>query len=281
MVLVTPSVSGPLETAAEFRLEAAGAESNLAVHLAREGFDVAWAGAIGDDPLGRRLLAAIAETGVDTSFVAVDKDAPTGVYFKDPGEDSTAVYYYRAGSAASRLGPEFAHTLPLDSVRILHISGITAALSESCRALLNRLIDDRHAAGLPVSFDVNYRARLWSKDAAAPVLRELASRCDIVFVGRDEAESLWDTPTDDDIRALLPDVPRLVVKDGDVGATEYTEAGRVFVPAFPVEVVETVGAGDAFAAGYLSGLLEGADSTELLTRGHRKAAVALTTTADF
>lgn len=281
MVLVTPSVSGPLETAAEFRLEAAGAESNLAVHLAREGFDVAWAGAIGDDPLGRRLLAAIAETGVDTSFVAVDKDAPTGVYFKDPGEGSTTVYYYRAGSAASRLGPEFAHTLPLDSVRILHISGITAALSESCRALLNRLIDDRHAAGLPVSFDVNYRARLWSKDAAAPVLRELASRCDIVLVGRDEAESLWDTPTDDDIRALFPDVPRLVVKDGDVGATEYTEAGRVFVPAFPVEVVETVGAGDAFAAGYLSGLLEGADSTELLTRGHRKAAVALTTTADF
>lgn len=281
MVLVTPNVPGPLETSAEFRLEAAGAESNLAVHLAREGFEVAWAGAVGDDPLGRRLLAAIAQTGVDTSFVAVDPDAPTGVYFKDPGEGSTSVYYYRAGSAASRLGPAFAATLPLDSARILHISGITAALSESCHELLIRLIDDRHAAGLPVSFDVNYRARLWGKDAAAPVLLDLARRCDIVLVGRDEGESLWDTATDDDIRALLPDVPRLVVKDGDVGATEYTAEGRVFVPAFPVEVVETVGAGDAFAAGYLSGLLEGAESTELLTRGHRKAAVALTTTADF
>jgi len=280
MVLVTPNVPGPLETSAEFRLEAAGAESNLAIHLAREGLDVAWAGAVGDDPLGRRVLSAISAAGVDTSLAFVDTESPTGVYFKDPGETSTSVYYYRAGSAASRLGPAFAATLPLDSVRILHISGITAALSDSCHALLGQLIDDRHAAGLPVSFDVNYRARLWSKDAAAGVLRDLANRSDIVFVGRDEAESLWDTPTDDDIRAVFPDVARLVVKDGDVGATEYTEAGRVFVPAFPVEVVETVGAGDAFAAGYLSGLLAGGDSIDLLTQGHRKAAVALTTTAD-
>jgi 2-dehydro-3-deoxygluconokinase len=280
MVLVTPDVAGPLETSTLFRLEAAGAESNLAVHLAREGLNVAWAGAVGDDPLGRRLLTAISHVGVDTSFAVVDGDAPTGVYFKDPGAGSTNVYYYRSGSAASRLGPAFAATLPLDSVAIVHISGITAALSDSCLALLNEIISVRRAAGLPVSFDVNYRARLWAKHAAAPVLQELASRCDIVLVGRDEAESLWDTSTDDDVRALFPDVERLVVKDGDVGASEYTAAGRIFVPAFPVEVVESVGAGDAFAAGYLSGLLEGGSSRELLTRGHRKAAVALITTAD-
>ena len=119
-----------------------------------------------------------------------------------------------------------------------------------------------------MAFDVNHRAALWAPGAAASALLPLARRADLVFVGLDEAECLWHTATADDVRALLPEPTTLVVKDGDVGATEFRRAAgadhRTFVPAIPTEVVEAVGAGDAFAAGYLAALLQGADAAARL-----------------
>ena len=132
-----------------------------------------------------------------------------------------------------------------------------------------------------MSFDVNHRAALWSAEAAAPALAALARRADLVFTGRDEAAALWGAELDDDIRALLPDVPELVVKDGDVGATAYLADRRVFEPALVVDVIEAVGAGDAFAGGYLAARLSGKDAGERLRAGHRRAALTLRTTGDF
>jgi 2-dehydro-3-deoxygluconokinase len=126
-----------------------------------------------------------------------------------------------------------------------------------------------------VSFDVNYRAALWSVAAAAPVLRELAEHSDIVFVGRDEAELLWGVQTATDIRRLLPGPARLIVKDAEVGATEFFGSDEIFVASVHVAVVEPVGAGDAFAAGYLSALLSGTGSRLAMERGHALAATAL------
>jgi 2-dehydro-3-deoxygluconokinase len=278
MAMVTPEAAEPLETASAFRLDIGGAESNVASHLARAGIAAAWASAVGDDALGRRLVATLRRRGVDTSLVRIDPDAPTGVYFKDPG---AGVSYYRRGSAASRLGPAFAAELPLDSVPLVHISGITAALSDSCRALLEAVLDARRSAGLPVSFDVNYRPTLWAPGVAAAELLDLAKRCDLVFVGRDEAETLWGTATAADVRALLGPGPRLVVKDGEVGAHCFHPGGDDFAPTKPVEVIEAVGAGDAFAAGFLAAELAGESPGVALERGHEFAAVVLATTADF
>ena len=281
MVLVTPDRPEPLQDATAFRLEIGGAESNVACHLVGAGIAAAWAGAVGDDPLGRRLTATLRARGVDTSLVVVDPDAPTGVYFKDPGPDRTRVHYYRAGSAASRLGPEFAAGLPLADAALVHVSGITAALSDSCRALLDEVIKIRSGLGRPVSFDVNYRPALWDVSAAAGELLDLARRCDLVFVGRDEAEVLWGTPSADEIQALVGPGRTVVIKDGDVGAHVFADGTRHFAPARKVDVVEPVGAGDAFAAGYLAAELGGASPTQALERGHRFAAAALSTTGDF
>ena len=228
MVMVTPDAPEPLERATAFRLDIGGAESNVASHLVRAGVPAAWAGAVGDDALGRRLTATLRDRGVDTSLVTVDREAPTGVYFKDPGSDGTRVLYYRRGSAAARLGPAFAATLPLSSAPIVHLSGITAALSDSCRALLDEVVGTRRAAGLPVSFDVNYRPSLWEPAVAARVLLDVAKRCDLVFVGRDEASLLWGTGTAEDVRALIGPPARLVVKDGAVGAHAF-DSGRAAV----------------------------------------------------
>lgn len=278
MALVAPTAAEPLLTAQEFRLAIGGAESNVAVHVAALGHPTAWVSALGDDVLGERVRATIDGFGVDTRWVVTDATAPTGVYFKDPGR---GVHYYRAGSAASRMSPATLDAVPLEKAEIVHLSGITPVLSASCAELIDAVLDRMAGASGIVSFDVNHRAALWSAAEAAPVLRRLAERADLVFVGRDEAETLWGCETATDARAHLSGVPTLVVKDGDVGATEFSDAGEVFVPAIPTEVVEVVGAGDAFAAGYLAAMLAGAPAAERLLAGHRRASLVLRSTSDL
>ena len=281
MALVTPITPERLERATEFHLDIGGAESNVASHLARLGVSASWASAVGDDALGRRMLATLVDRGVDVSLVAIDPDAPTGVYFKNPAPEGTTVLYYRRGSAASRLGPEFAATLPLDEVPLVLLSGITPALSESCAALTREVFRVRRAAGLPVSFDVNHRPSLWAPGVAAEVLLELSRLADLVFVGRDEAEDLWGTSTAEAITELIGGDGRIVVKDGALGAHHIAKGVGEFVPAQTVDVVEAVGAGDAFAAGFLAAELGGASPADALADGHASAARVLATTGDF
>ncbi|MGW1062463.1 sugar kinase [Micromonospora rubida] len=281
MVVLSPVDATPLERADRVRLGVGGAESNVAVGLAGLGHRVAWVSRVGDDPFGRMVAREVADAGVDVDLVAVDPAAPTGVYFKDPRPDATGVYYYRAGSAASRLGPEALDDPRLAGARLLHLSGVTPALSESCRALVSHAVDGRPLGDALVSFDVNHRPRLWPADRAADVLRDLADRADVVFVGLDEAERLWGSTDPQAVRRLLPHPQVVVVKDGAVGATALPRAGAgVFVPALRVPVVEPVGAGDAFAAGYLSALLRGLGPTAALRCGHLVAVRALAVPGD-
>ncbi|MCE4025612.1 sugar kinase [Microbacterium sp. Au-Mic1] len=277
MAMVAPSRAESLLDAESIRLRAAGAESNVAGHVAALGGGAAWVSALGDDVLGRRVHQEIAAQGVDTRWVSFDATAPTGVFFKDPGR---GVSYYRAGSAASRMTPDAVARIPLEQAQVVHLSGITPALSDDCAAMIESVFERVAASGALLSFDVNHRAGLWSVEDAAPILRDLANRADIVFVGRDEAETLWGRPSADDVRALLPAPTRLIVKDGDVGATEFSAYGPAFVPAIPTDVVEPVGAGDAFAGGYLAGLLRGWNVQECLRSGHERAHLVLQSTSD-
>lgn len=277
MAMLAPSDGGGVVDAAAFLVDAGGAESNVVAHAAALGMTARWASRLGLDPLGDRVLRQVSARGVDTTGVVRDARHPTGLYVKDPGR---GVRYYRAGSAASHLAPTDADSLTLDDVDVLHVSGITAALSASARAFLDAAIERAHAAGVAVSFDVNHRAALWPAEEAGPVLAALAARADIVFVGRDEAEALWATATDSDVRALLPEVAELVVKDGDVGATVFEASGRTFVPALRVEVLDAVGAGDAFAGGYLAARARGLDARARLAAGHERAALTLRTYGD-
>lgn len=280
MALVTPTGAG-LAEAETATLTHAGAEANVAVGVALAGHRAAWASRLGRDPLGARLATELERRGVEL-WVEEDDTAPTGVMFKDPGVESSAVYYYRRGSAASRMEPGFLGAAQLDGVRIVHTTGITPALSETCLAMVDRLYDDARAAGAVVSFDVNDRRALWNPEEAARTLARLADAADIAFVGRDEAERIWGTATPAQIRAFLPNCALLVVKDGDVGATAFDgDAEPVFVPAPVVEVVEPVGAGDAFASGFLAATLEGADLAARLSAGHAAAERVLTIAADL
>jgi 2-dehydro-3-deoxygluconokinase len=287
MAVLSPPDSGPLSEQSMLRLAIGGAESNVACGLAGLGHRAAWISRVGDDPFGRRILTELTARGVDVSGTETDPDRPTGVYFKDPAPDRTRTHYYRGGSAATRMGPDLAHLPALRHARLLHLSGVAAALSDSCARLLEALLVDRVPGGgtapaPAVSFDVNHRPALWrgGAEAAARSLLALARAADVVFVGRDEAEVLWGTTRPDDVADLLAPAPVVVVKDAERGATSYAGGVRTFVPALPTKVVEPVGAGDAFAAGYLAGLLEGRDERSRLRLGHLAAAAALRTRDD-
>ncbi len=280
MILITPTDTG-LAAASAASLGLAGAESNVTAGLAAAGHRVAWASRLGADPLGDRIADELERRGVEL-WVERETDAPTGVMFKDPGAEGSSVFYYRRGSAASRMAAGFLSPERLAGVRIVHTTGITPALSTTTREMVDQLFADARAAGALVSFDVNDRRALWSIEDAADTLARLANAADICFVGRDEAERIWGTATPEEIRAFLPDCALLVVKDGDVGATAFDGAAdAVFVPAPVVDVVEPVGAGDAYASGFLAAMLEGRPLAERLQAGHDAAARVLRIAADM
>jgi len=268
-----------LDTTENVGLEIAGAESNVAMYLADHGLDARWVSRLGADAFGRRVLHRVRMAGVDVSAVRMDPTRPTGLLFKDPaGNGSTRVCYYRHGSAASAMGPGVLGEDVMRTADVWHFTGITPALSATCRDLVEAALG---GDGPVISFDVNHRPAVW-RQAPGALLHRLAQAADIVFVGLDEAQALWggDLTGPGDVRALLPRPRVVVVKDGPRAATAFFGEDRVCVPALGVRVIEPVGAGDAFTAGFLAGLLRGQPAERCLRMGHLTAASALSVTGD-
>lgn len=278
MAVITPKSAASIIDADDFRVDAGGAESNVAAHVVRCGRGARWYSRLGRDALGARVHRILQQRGVDVSGVLWDDHSPTGLYVKEPGG---GVNYYRAGSAASKLSPSDIEAMSLDDAAFVHLTGITPALSESAASAIETVLIEARRRGIIISFDVNHRPGLWPAPFAAPILSSLANSADIVFVGLDEASRLWNTATPRDVRAQLPSAQSLIVKDGAVGATVFDGDHEFFVPTPPVEVIEEVGAGDAFAGAFLAALMQGEDLHSSTVAGHAQAALALRSTSDF
>ena len=278
MVVMVPAEPGPVHRVRTWHRVVGGAESNVACHLARLGVSSRWVSAVGDDAFGRAVLDEVGGAGVDVSRVRIDPDRPTGLYVKEADAAGSPVRYYRHGSAASGMGLEMLDRLDLCGTSLVHVSGITAALSDTCLALMRELLR-RPRLRFLVSFDLNWRPALWT-DRDPRVLRELADLADIVLAGADEAETVWGTGDPMDLRTLLPGPSNIVVKQGADGATLVEDGQLTFQPGLRVDVVEQVGAGDGFAAGYLAAALAGNPPDRRLRAGHLQAAAALLTSED-
>jgi 2-dehydro-3-deoxygluconokinase len=283
MALLTPHPPGELEHASTLSLHAAGAESNVAQYLADHGVAACWVSRVGDDPFGRLVRREVATGGVDVD-AEVDPSRPTGVYFKHQGPAGTEVRYYRRGSAAAAMTPAILDRPMVRAAGALHLSGITPALSDSCHDLVAAALRPGPNRAPLISFDVNWRPPLWAggTDEPGDVLAGLARRADLVFVGLDEAATLWGCTGPAAVREVLPEPRLLVVKDGSLAATAFDRANvaEVTVPALAVEVVDEVGAGDAFAAGVLAGAFRGLDLRGQLRLGHLTAVAALRVATD-
>jgi 2-dehydro-3-deoxygluconokinase len=276
MGLLRAASIGSLEHVSDFQLHIGGAESNVAIGVARLGRPAVWMGRVGDDGVGRRVLRELRAEGVSAGAV-VDPEARTGLMLKEtPTSGRTRVSYYRAGSAGSRIGIDDLDFDAIESAGVLHVTGITLALSESAEQAVFAAIGAAVAAGVPVSFDVNHRPALWGDRDPSPLYRRVAERSTIVFAGADEAELLVGSGSPEQLAARIADLgpAQAIVKLGEDGCVASIDGEALSAPAEKITPLDTVGAGDAFVAGYLVALLDGLAPADRLRQGARCGAFA-------
>jgi dehydrogluconokinase len=274
MMLLVADRPGPIEEAECFFKRTAGAETNVAIGLARLGLNVGWASRLGADSMARYLLREMQREGIDCSHVVCDPAARTGFQFKGRVTDGSdpPVEYHRRGSAASEMTPADIDQAWLTSARHLHATGVFAAISDTALETACRTLEIMRATGRTISFDPNLRPTLWATpDKMRHWLNHLAVQADWVLPGIEEGRFLTGEQAPEAIASWYRErgAKLVVVKLGPLGAYyDSVVAGAGFVPAFPVrEVVDTVGAGDGFAVGVISALLEGRGVVEAVGRG--------------
>ncbi|MGY1823179.1 sugar kinase [Geodermatophilus sp. SYSU D00079] len=282
MVLVVPTAPGRLRHAGAVTLSIGGAESNVAIGLSRLGVPAAWVSALGDDEPGELVLHRVRAEGVDTRAVRRDPDRPTGLYLREEVAGALRVYYYRRGSAASTLAPGAFDPAVLEGAAFLHLTGITGALSPEAVEFLPWAARTARAAGVRVSYDVNYRSRLWEPAAARAASEALFPHVDVLLVGDDEARALWGWDDDTGLERLADAGPgEVVLKQGARGCTALVDGERLTSPGFPARQVDPVGAGDAFAAGYLAASLWGAEPAGRLRTANAMGAFCVQGLGDY
>ncbi|UKA61967.1 sugar kinase [Arthrobacter sp. FW306-04-A] len=286
---------GPLSAGGSLGMHVAGAESNVAVGVARLGHTVTWAGVLGADPHGEFILRQLRSEGLGV-WHRVDPTRGTGVMFLEQRTaDVSRAFYYRAGSAGSTLRREDIEPVLDAGVRVLHLTGITAALGPQPLDAVEYAAERAASEGVLVSLDVNYRSKLWTRDEARAALASIVRHADVVIASEDELDLLasdhssprvgngGSDAAEATMAAGLLDrgVREVVVKRGAAGACAYTAAGHLEQRAVPVTSIDTVGAGDAFTAGYLSAVLDGKDVAGRLQRGVLAGAFAVSTAGDW
>ena len=288
LVVFAACEAGALDRVFQFSKHAAGAETNVATGLARMGLHAAWASLLGDDSLGQYLLFHMQSQGIDCTHVDVMAGGKSAFMFKTRQDDGAdpITEYHRRGSAASQFSAENLDIPWLTSARHLHVSGVFPALSDSTLSATRQAMINMRKAGRTISFDPNLRPTLWATEARmCSVIEELASLADWVMPGIDEARLLTGLNTASDISAHYLDrgAQRVFIKSGATGAW-FQQQGMsepVHMPAQPVEqVIDTVGAGDAFAVGVISALLEGKDCAAAVRRGQWMGARAIQVRGD-
>lgn len=262
----------------------AGAESNVAIALARLGHRAAWVGRVGADAPGDLVLRTLRAEGVDVGGVKRDAASTGVILFESRLPRLQRVTYVRAGSAGSRLSAE--DVVVSAGTRILHVTGVTAALGDQPRAAIRAAIGKARDLGITISLDLNYRSRLWTREDARPVLADLAGQADVVIASPEELALLapdGETLNIEDLvqRLIGSGVREVVVKDGGRAAYAFGSAGMVTEPALPITVQDPVGAGDAFVGGYLSGMLDGLPVEARLQRAHTLGAFAASSDGDW
>jgi 2-dehydro-3-deoxygluconokinase len=282
MVLGIPARPGRLRHAPSLELKIGGAESNLAIALSRLGVPAGWVGHLGDDEPGQLVLDRIRGEGVETSRVRRLGGHPTGLYLREQVGQEARVYYYRKGSAASTMSPGAFDPEYLEGAEFLHLTGVTPALSAECRDFVLWAASEARERGVRVSFDVNYRSKLWSPGEARDFTEELLPGVDLFFAGDEETRALWGREDEGFLRELAEKGPReVVLKRGGEGSVAIIAGEVLRRSAFPVIEVDPVGAGDAFVAGYLAGHLWDLDPEERLRAANAMGALSVATLGDY
>lgn len=271
MAVLYPPDPVQIDDAPLLKWDIGGAEANCAIALARLGISVRWHSRVGNDPFGRKMISILAGEGVDTSAVAIDATKPTGVFFREWLPDGMRrVFYYRAGSAAANMGPEDLKPEHFVGVKAVHMTGITPALSERAAATCMRAIELAKAAGCMITFDPNFRPRLWSAEQARVAMIPMAQASDIILMGHEDAAAMFGEGDDEHYlqSAVALGIKTVVLKRAERGALAIHDGERFEATVVKAErVIDPVGAGDGFDAGFIAGRLRGKSMPESLHLG--------------
>ncbi|MBX9244150.1 sugar kinase [Actinotalea ferrariae] len=269
-----------LERTPTLDVNVAGTEANVLSGLASLGWRAGWVSALPKTPMARRVEFELRSHGVDLAGVVRTDTGRLGTYYVEYGAAPrpTHVYFDRADTAFTQMTTADVDWDLLLDTRVIHLTGITAALSPNVLEILTEVLDRAEAAGVPVSFDVNYRANLWPADVAAEVLRPFVERAEILFVRADDLAQLYDLGPEpeqalDQVCAMTR-ARHVALTCGDLGVLASIDGARVKASARPVDIVDRLGAGDGFAAGFLHAWLDG-DVDEAAEHGVVMAALAL------
>jgi 2-dehydro-3-deoxygluconokinase len=274
MQLLVADPGTALRRARQFRACISGAETNVAIGLARMGLRARWLGRVGSDAAGQAVLAILRSEDVDVSAVEHDPGRHTGVLMRDSHPSRTIdVQYLRAGSAASALDAEYVRRAGLDGARLVHVTGITAMLSDTARDAVHALMDLARTSGATVSFDPNVRRKLGSPQRWREVTGPLLAKADLVFAGADELEVITGERSGKSL--LGHGAAAVVVKHADLTATVTTADGEWRQAPLATTVVDPVGAGDALVSGYLASWLDGAPPVDALRAAVVSAALVV------
>ena len=273
MALLIADTVGPLAEVESFTRKLAGAEVNVCIGLTRLGHDATYVTRLGLDPFGDYTKMTLEKEGISTAFVTFDDAYKTGMMLKGKVTSGDPhIAYYRKGSAASKITSEHIDAIDLAGFDLVHVTGILPALSPECRLATKHLMKRAKAANITVSFDPNLRPSLWeSNEIMVATLNELATFADIVLPGIEEGMTLMGSNDPVAIADFYQGlgVKQVVVKIGAEGAYARDGLDSTLVPGFSVAtVVDTVGAGDGFAVGVISGIIEGLSLTEAVLRGN-------------
>lgn len=291
MLLFQPVEDKPLRYNHFFSRTIGGAESNVAIGVTRLGKTARWIGRLGQDPFGDVVASTIKGENVDTSYIIRDEHYPTGIYFKDMHRlGDPNVYYYRNYSASSRWVPEDIRQEWFQGARHLHMTGITPALGKQTLAFTKEVMKTARELGLTISFDPNIRFKLWSEEMAKKAILSLIPLCDMFMPGLEEAQFLFGRGTAEELsrEAMKFGIQAVAMKLGAEGAFGLLQDGTsIYTPGISVDpnrIVDTVGAGDAFAAGFLSVAIDGISGEQLehaLQRGNQAGAFCIQGKGDW
>lgn len=285
MGLFIAQTEGELDMVEGYSFAIAGAEYNVAVGMSRLGLRADYITKLGNDPFGKRIARGLQQNGIGTGGVTWSETSPTGFMLKSRvSSGDPKVFYFRKGSAASTLDEPDARAIDLSGYSHLHMTGILPAVSESCFAACRTLMQRARQEGLYISFDPNLRPTLWSsRSRMIEAINELAALSDLVLPGVSEGECLTGSREPGEIAQFYLDrgAKAAVIKLGEQGAYARWQGGEATVPGFKVEqVVDTVGAGDGFAVGVVSALMEGLALVEAVRRGNAIGAIQVMSVGD-
>lgn len=287
MVRFTPPSGQRLEQARTLDVAFGGTEANVAVVLARLGLRTAWVSRLPENSWGRRITRELMAHGVETSHVVWDAEARVGTFFLEFGSPPrpSSIIYDRKHSAASQMSPGDISTDLISQSRWLHLTGITPALSDTCEGLVREVMQEARSLGIPTSFDLNYRSRLWRPEQAADTVKPLCQMATILFGAERDARLLFRHEAEgaalaEAVQAQLG-CPIVVLTQSENGALAMADGKAVHAPAFPVQMVDRIGAGDAFVGGFLFAHLQGWPLADALRWGNAVAALKLTIPGDF